>query len=248
VVEPPSHEPEEAVSVVEPPASTPSVAEQATPGTGEEELPQAATPPPAPAADEQAYEPEPADEMPLRPTSAADLLRDVEEAAHRDGIDGEKPESEPPDEWTFELSPPAETPDPVERPAHFSERAQAALIDLSLLVGLWAVVIYFASRAARVSIEGLAPSWPFLVGYLALIGLAYAAYFTGTTGQTLGKIIGGLRVVHRSGRRVGAVRASLRAALAVLGIVALCAGIAPMFFDPARRALHDRLLGTRVVR
>ena len=180
--------------------------------------------------------------------SAADLLRDVEEAAHRDGIDGGDPEPQAGDEWTFELSPPAEAPDPVERPARFSERAQAALVDLSLLVGLWAVVIYFASRAARVSIEGLAPTWLFLVGYLALLGLAYAAYFTGTTGQTLGKIIGGLRVVHRSGRRVGAVRASLRAALGVLGIMALCAGIAPMFFDPARRALHDRLLGTRVVR
>jgi uncharacterized RDD family membrane protein YckC len=87
-----------------------------------------------------------------------------------------------------------------------------------------------------------------VLGYLALLGLAYAAHFTGTTGQTLGKIVGGLRVVHRSGRRVGAIRASLRAALGVLGILALCAGIAPMFFDPARRALHDRLFGTRVIR
>jgi uncharacterized RDD family membrane protein YckC len=36
--------------------------------------------------------------------------------------------------------------------------------------------------------------------------------------------------------------------LGCAGLAALMLGALPMFFDPARRALHDRLLRTRVVR
>ncbi len=137
---------------------------------------------------------------------------------------------------------------PVERPARFGERLQAGAVDALLLAALWSVVVYFASRAAHVAVAGLLPVWPSLVAYLALLGLLYAAYFTGTTGQTLGKIVSGLRVVDTAGRPPGYARALLRAAVAVPGILLLCAGVAPMFFDPARRALHDRLFRTRVVK
>jgi hypothetical protein len=155
---PPQTEP--VAPVAEPPPSAPLPAEEPPLRTGEVDEPLAAEvsadPPP-----EEAV-PEAPDELPRRRASGSDLLRDVEEAAQRDLLEvGEEEEG---DGWTFELSPPAETPDPVERPARFVERAQAALIDIGLLVGLWVVVVYFASRAARVSIEGLAPAWPFLLG------------------------------------------------------------------------------------
>ena len=77
---------------------------------------------------------------------------------------------------------------------------------------IWAVVVYFASRAARVGIPALQPAWPWLVGYLAFIGLVYAGYFTGTTGQTLGKMAAGLRVVDAGGQPPGYLRAFTRAA------------------------------------
>ena len=95
---------------------------------------------------------------------------------------------------------------------------------------------------------GLRPAWPFLLGYLAFLGLVYATYFTGTTGQTLGKIAMGLRVVDRVGHPPGYLRALGRATVGVLGILAGFAGAVPMFFDPARRGLHDRIFRTRVVR
>jgi uncharacterized RDD family membrane protein YckC len=97
-------------------------------------------------------------------------------------------------------------------------------------------------------VSSLRTSWPWLLGYLAFVGLFYASYFTGTTGQTLGKMVTGLRVVHTSGRAPGYLRAFLRAGVGGLGILAAGLGQLPMMFDPARRALHDRLFGTRVVK
>jgi uncharacterized RDD family membrane protein YckC len=151
------------------------------------------------------------------------------------------------DDWSLG-SEAAAPPRPVERPAYSSERAQAALLDLVLLAALWAIVVYFASRAAHVGLMGLWPAWPYLVGYLAFLGLTYAGYFTGTTGQTLGKIATGLRVVDAGGRPPGYLRAFVRAGLGSLGVLAAGTGLVPMLLDPARRALHDRLVKTRVVK
>jgi uncharacterized RDD family membrane protein YckC len=151
-------------------------------------------------------------------------------------------------DWRLDAAMPATDARPVERPAQAGERAQAALVDVILMLGVWAVVVYFASRAARVSLTGLQPSWPYLLAYLAFLGLAYAACFTGITGQTLGKMLKGLRVVNASGRPPGCPRAFFRAALGSLGVLLAFGGIVPMFFDPARRGFHDRLLKTRVVK
>lgn len=137
---------------------------------------------------------------------------------------------------------------PVERPARLLERAQAAILDLGLLLGLWALVVYFASRAARVGIGGLLPSWPWLVAYLAGLGLVYAAYFSGVTGQTLGKLALGLRVVDSSGQPPGALRALARALLGSLAVAMAFTGLLPVLLDPAKRAVHDRLLRTRVIK
>ncbi len=136
----------------------------------------------------------------------------------------------------------------VDRPAQAAERLQAALVDLGVLAALWAGLLYGAGRAARVPLGGLQPAWPWLVGYMALLGLLYAAYFTGTTGQTLGKMLFGLRVVTRDGGVPGYAGALGRAALGALGAALAGVGLAPMLFDPARRAVHDRVFGTRVVR
>lgn len=136
----------------------------------------------------------------------------------------------------------------VERPARPFERAQAALLDLGLLVGMWALVVYFAGRAAHTDLAGLARTWPWLLAFLAGLGLAYAAYFTGVTGQTLGKLAFGLRVVTSGGQPPGPLVAMGRAVLAVVGIAAAFTGLLPILFDPAKRAVHDRLLKTRVVK
>jgi uncharacterized RDD family membrane protein YckC len=147
----------------------------------------------------------------------------------------------------FSLTPPPGEPAPLERPARVGERAQAAALDAGILVVLGTLVAYFAGRAARVDVPSLAVSWPWLTAYLAFLGLFYAGYFTGTTGQTPGKMVAGLRVVDAQGRPPGYLRASLRAMAGAAGTALAGLGLIPMALDPARRALHDRLLRTRVI-
>jgi uncharacterized RDD family membrane protein YckC len=152
------------------------------------------------------------------------------------------------EEWPVEPAPRPEALRPVERPARFAERAGAAAVDAALLGGLFAVVVYFASRAAHVAVPALLPAWPFLAAYLAFLALVYAGYFTGTTGQTLGKIVAGLRVVDAAGLPPGFLKALLRAAVGSVGIAVAGLGAVPMLLDPAGRGLHDRMLKTRVVK
>jgi uncharacterized RDD family membrane protein YckC len=231
----PEDPPEEPAAAV---AAEPTPEERHAPGAGPRELGQDL--------------PEGMDDLPLRRFDPPSAPQDGRNAGAREPAEELSHEDEDPDEddgeWRFEAPVPSGEPRPVERPAQAGERAQAALVDVGLMLGLGAVVVYFASRAARVGLSGLRPSWPYLLGYLAFLGLTYAACFTGVTGQTLGKMLKGLRVVNATGRPPGCPRAFFRAALGSLGVVLAFGGIVPMFFDPARRGLHDRLLKTRVVR
>jgi uncharacterized RDD family membrane protein YckC len=175
----------------------------------------------------------------------------LERSAPKPAPEGSRLLEEPvEDEWPLDVEdePRASLSRPVERPAQPAERLQAALLDLGVLASLAAIVLYFAGRAAKVPLASLQPAWPYLAGYLTLLALLYAMYFTGTTGQTLGKMLFDLRVVDTNGQAPGYWRALGRGALGALGTVALGLGLAPMLFDPARRGFHDRLFRTRVVR
>jgi uncharacterized RDD family membrane protein YckC len=236
--EEPEDEPVAAAPEAEPGAEA---AERYVPGPGPRELGEDA--------------PEGMDDLPLRRFEPPPVEREddryaptAEPAEDRSHADEEDEDDEDAGAWRLEAPMSLGEPRPVERPAQAGERAQAALVDVALMVGVWAVVVYFASRAARVGFTGLRPSWPYLFAYLAFLGLTYAACFTGVTGQTLGKMLKGLRVVNSAGRPPGCPRAFLRAALGSLGVVLAFGGVVPMFFDPARRGLHDRILKTRVVK
>ena len=241
--EPLAEEPAPLAYAEEPPRSSPKMSEMTlgTPPLGREE--------------ENADLPLRPAELPLRapaissttPASELRLAAASEPPSSRLRTPEPPPAMDPGDEWSLGADP-AEAARPVERPAYSGERARAAALDLALLTVLWAVVVYFASRAAHVELTGLRPAWPYLGGYLAFLGLTYAGYFTGTTGQTLGKIALGLRVVDASGRPPGYLRAFVRAALGSVGVLAAGAGLIPMLLDPARRALHDRVVKTRVVK
>lgn len=192
------------------------------------------------------------DDLPLRPRDdlrpAITFETPRPAAAVRDAGRRAVVEEPSPALWDLGPSPRIEAPRPVERPAVGFERLYAAVLDVAVLAPIWAAVVYFASRSARVGIPALQPAWPWLVGYLAFIGLVYAGYFTGTTGQTLGKMAAGLRVVDAGGQPPGYLRAFTRAVIGTCGVLAAGSGLLPMLFDPARRALHDRLFRTRVIK
>jgi uncharacterized RDD family membrane protein YckC len=188
---------------------------------------------------------EPAPEAPPAPEFRA---TDTDESYLSGSLDLPEDDSVEEDPFALKIPPAEPDPRPVERPALLTERLGAAAIDLTCLLALWTLTLYFAGRISHAGILGLRPAWRYIAGYLSFVSLYYAVYFTGTTGQTLGKIVFGLRVVDTAGAPPGYVRALFRAILAVVGISAAFVGIVPIFFDPARRALHDRVFRTRVVK
>jgi len=129
-------------------------------------------------------------------------------------------------------------------------RVGAGLIDVALLAGLSAAVVYLTLRVTGLqnTFEDLRllPVVPF-VGFLALLIFGYVAAFTVGGGQTIGKMIFNLRVIGDDGRQVDAAGSMLRALGCMLVPVTLGLSYLPALFTSDHRALHDRLAGTRVV-
>jgi len=129
-------------------------------------------------------------------------------------------------------------------------RVGAGLIDLFLLVGIDAAVLYLTLRITGLqnTLEDLRvlPPVPF-VGFLAILAFGYVAAFTVAGGQTIGKMALSLRVIGDDGRPVDAAGGMLRALGCMLVPMTLGLSYLPALFTSDHRALHDRLAGTRVV-
>ncbi len=80
------------------------------------------------------------------------------------------------------------------------------------------------------------------------IALSYEAFFVGKYAATPGKMIFGLRVVMSDGGRVSYPRAIGRYFAAWLSYITLLIGYIIAAFDDEKRALHDHICDTRVVR
>jgi uncharacterized RDD family membrane protein YckC len=129
-------------------------------------------------------------------------------------------------------------------------RVGAGAIDLLLLVGIDAAVLYLTLRVTGLQ-NTLAdlrvlPPVPFL-GFLAILAFGYVASFTVAGGQTIGKMVLSLRVIGDDGRPVDAAGGMLRALGCMLVPITLGLSYLPALFTSDHRALHDRLAGTRVV-
>jgi uncharacterized RDD family membrane protein YckC len=135
------------------------------------------------------------------------------------------------------------------RPGGPVARAIAALLDLSILLGLDAAVLYFTLRVCRLSFSDVAilPIAP-LVAFFLLLDGAYLVAFTAAGGQTIGKMAASLKVVGADGTSVLPGQAAMRAVGYVASVLPAGLGFVPGFFGPSRRALHDRLANTWVVR
>ena len=128
-------------------------------------------------------------------------------------------------------------------------RIVAAGIDFLMLAGIDAGVVLLTLRLC-----GLAPSaWgtlplPPLVGFLGLLNGGYLVAFTAAGGQTIGKMACGIRVVGADGDQVSPSAATVRATAFLISVLPLGIGFLAQFLDRQRRALHDRLAETRVVK
>lgn len=127
-------------------------------------------------------------------------------------------------------------------------RLLSAAIDVLVLAGVDAAVVYLTAQMAGVPLGDvvtlpLAPLATFILG----LNVAYLTVFTANGGQTLGKMAVGLRVEGTDGR-VTFGDAVVRVVVAVVGGLAMGAGFLPALWRRDRRAVHDHVAHTRVVK
>jgi uncharacterized RDD family membrane protein YckC len=135
-------------------------------------------------------------------------------------------------------------------PPSLAVRVGAGMIDLLLLVGIDAAILFLTLKVSGLqsTLEDLnvLPPVPF-IGFLALLAFGYVAAFTVAGGQTIGKMILSLRVIGDDGRPIDAAGGMLRALGCMLVPVTFGLSYLPAIFTSDHRAIHDRLAGTRVV-
>jgi uncharacterized RDD family membrane protein YckC len=132
----------------------------------------------------------------------------------------------------------------------------ALLVIMAIVIGLG-----LAFYAAKIRGDGHGPAG---LGLLATFGpmiiqivlqlvysgmvILYNAYFIGRYGATPGKMACGLRVVTADGQRVTYGRAFGRAFAELLSRITCSIGYIIAAFDDEKRALHDHVCSTRVIR
>jgi uncharacterized RDD family membrane protein YckC len=133
--------------------------------------------------------------------------------------------------------------------APLTGRAIAAILDLAFLAAIDGTVLHFTLRLTGLTLaeSGRLPLAP-LFGFLALMNGGYLTMFIAASGQTMGKMMTGVKVVAMDGGAVPFGHAVLRAILWLLTIVPLGIGALPALLTDDRRALHDRLANTRVIK
>ena len=90
--------------------------------------------------------------------------------------------------------------------------------------------------------------FPLLFPLGIVLFLAYSAFFHGAWGQTIGKMIFNLRVVHADGQPVTFSRALARSLAYILAAIPVFLGFFWVGFTASKRSWHDLIAGTIVVR
>jgi len=132
-----------------------------------------------------------------------------------------------------------------------SQRAAAAAIDVAVLGGIAGFVFWATLRLTNVSIWdlGFSALVP-LMSFLVLMDVGYLLLFTAAGGQTVGKMLMGLRVVGEPadpGHHIPLAQAAFRSAMTLVSVAGLGLGWVPALFGRGL-TLHDRVTHTRVVR
>lgn len=128
-----------------------------------------------------------------------------------------------------------------------------------VLDGIITSIIYFPIQMGLTAIWGplvIRPTAPGLaVSFLGMtwlislaIGATYETYFISQKGATPGKMVLGLKVVTAGGGPVSVSRALGRYFAKILSGIILCIGYIMAAFDSEKRALHDHICNTRVIR
>ena len=123
----------------------------------------------------------------------------------------------------------------------------AAMVYELLLV---TAVVFVASFIVLPFVGELKTAWQrhFFQVWILLVLFVYFAAFWLRSGQTLAMKTWRIRLETRDGGRISLRQAAGRFILALLGLLLGGAGFFWALFDRDRQFLHDRLMGTRLVR
>jgi uncharacterized RDD family membrane protein YckC len=146
------------------------------------------------------------------------------------------------------------------RYAGFWWRFLAALID-GVILGVVTRTLQYAFFPSMTTITAAAPGenplatlGPALakLGWAMLLSTAitviYSTWFMGALGAVPGMMVCGLKVVRPDGAAIGYGRAFARYFAALLSSLILCIGYLLIAFDSEKRALHDMICDTRVIK
>ncbi len=149
------------------------------------------------------------------------------------------------------------------RAAGFFRRSAAVIVDLAILLPVCAIAglllcVAFSQPIPRLAelspdillaalFDGNAASEALLV-LSAILFFLYFFLFHAARGQTPGKQLLGVRVIDAYGGRPGLFRTLLRTVSYLLSALPFSLGFLWVGFDRERRALHDWVAGTYVVR
>ncbi len=132
-------------------------------------------------------------------------------------------------------------------------RLLAGVVDLLVIGAIDAAVLHFTLKLCGLEYReiGVMPIAPF-AAFLLLLNGGYFAAFTAAGGQSIGKMIAGVKVVPDDGEawtdRVPLGQAVLRSAAYLVSALPAGLGFLPALVGTDRRAIHDRLARTRVVK
>jgi len=133
--------------------------------------------------------------------------------------------------------------------AGFWIRAGAKFLD-GIIVGIFSIPLSYAIRGSLTAPPTNIPRMVFsnLVG--VILAMCYYTFFVGKYGATPGKMAAKLMVVNADGSKVSYAKALGRyfAADWVSGCFTLCIGYMMAGWDDEKRALHDRMCSTRVIK
>jgi uncharacterized RDD family membrane protein YckC len=128
-------------------------------------------------------------------------------------------------------------------------RLGALAVD-SVLLAIAVPVLANGPASVWTALSGQAPGW-LKLGAQVLAAALPAAYFAVCwwgSGQTAGGLLFGTVVCRHGGARLGFGRALLRSVIGLLLPVVWLAGLLSILLNRERRALHDRVFGTVVLR
>jgi uncharacterized RDD family membrane protein YckC len=133
--------------------------------------------------------------------------------------------------------------------AGLGARFVAVLLDLLILGAVDTLVVYLTLQICGLSLAELAmlPKGP-LLAYILVQNGGYFVVFT-AGGQTLGKMVAGIRVVAADDHDTVDLGRAMRRTLVWLALaIPVGLGFLTALLTHDRRGLHDRFAGTRVVR